>query len=124
MEIMTNIYNQELYQPMRSCVCRRTVFLHTVKLAGHAMRRAGFIFVVLLALSPLCELTGLMSVRHVFQNASRTHGVGEFFGFFSAAFLNTELELQLLTGAATLLFGGVFVLFVRAFFKRKAVFST
>lgn len=119
METMTNTYNQELYQPMRSCVCRRTSFLYAIKLAGHAMRRAGFIFIVLLALSPLCELMGLMSVEHVFQNASRTHGVGEFFGFFSSAFINTELELQLLTGAATVLFGGVLVLFVRDFFKRK-----
>ncbi len=124
MEIMNNTYNQDLYQSMRSRVCRRTSFLYATKLVAHAMRRAGFIFIVLLALSPLCELMGLMSVEHVFQNATRTRGVGEFFDFFSSAFINTEFELQLLVGAATILFSGVLVLFVRDFFKRKMVFST
>jgi hypothetical protein len=120
---MTDTFNTTPYIAMHASVIRGARTICYVKAAGAAIRRAGLLFFFLLAISPICELFGLMSVQHIAANASHTKGVGEFFGFFSNAFLNTEIQVQTIAGLAVLMFLIISGAFLKEIFRSRFVRS-
>lgn len=114
---MKNTCHTIEYGDVRASVMQGVRTICYVKAAGAAIRRAGFLLVFLLALSPICELFGLMSVSHIAENASHTKGFGELFGFLGTAFMNTEIEVQTITSIA-----GILIVFISAAFI-KEIFS-
>lgn len=111
---MNNTCITSEYKNLRTSVMQGVRTICYVKAAGAAIRRAGFLLVFLLALSPICELFGLMSVSHIAENASHTKGFGEFFGFLGTAFMNTEIEVQTITSIA-----GLVILFISTAFIKE-----
>lgn len=111
-----SILNTDQYVALRASVMRGVRTMYALRALGEAGKRAFFLFVLLLALSPVCELLGLMSIRDIARNVGEVGGTGEFFNFFGSAFLNTEIELQVLGGVAFLS-----ILLIAGFFVREVV---